>query len=107
MRIRILPLNVTKSTPGSCVSRGSTHVQSHISCLQFLFQLIVYGFSVTVDTNQAHDLAKKAREVKKQLKELQNLANVYNNRERIFGMKVTKVSVRSCIYRTLNLFGAF
>nr|XP_021152153.1 dynein heavy chain 1, axonemal [Columba livia] len=58
-------------------------------------QLIVYGFSVTVDTNQAHDLAKKAREVKKQLKELQNLANVYNNRERIFGMKVTKYSTLS------------
>ncbi|NWU63519.1 DYH1 protein, partial [Pterocles burchelli] len=52
-------------------------------------QLIVGGFSVQVNVNEAHELANKAREVRKQLKELQNLATVYNNRERIFGMKVT------------------
>jgi len=58
-----------------------------------------------VDVNQAHQLAHKAREVRKQLKELQNLAILYNNRERIFGMKVTNVSVRSCTYWTLIFVG--
>ncbi|NXN51379.1 DYH1 protein, partial [Rynchops niger] len=55
-------------------------------------ELTVCGFSVQVDVNQAHELADKAREVRKQLKELQNLAILYNNRERIFGMKVTNYS---------------
>ncbi|NWZ55127.1 DYH1 protein, partial [Haliaeetus albicilla] len=55
-------------------------------------QLTVGGFSIQVDINQAHELANKAREVRKQLKELQNLAILYNNRERIFGMKVTNYS---------------
>uniref|UniRef100_A0A8C3K8B9 Dynein axonemal heavy chain 1 n=1 Tax=Calidris pygmaea TaxID=425635 RepID=A0A8C3K8B9_9CHAR len=52
-------------------------------------ELTVGGFSVQVDVNQAHGLANKAREVRNKLKELQNLAILYNNRERIFGMKVT------------------
>ncbi|NXL44771.1 DYH1 protein, partial [Podilymbus podiceps] len=55
-------------------------------------QLTVGGFSIQADVNQAHELAHKAREVRKQLKELQNLAILYNNRERIFGMKVTSYS---------------
>ncbi|NXX05401.1 DYH1 protein, partial [Larus smithsonianus] len=55
-------------------------------------ELTVCGFSVQVDVDQAHELADKAREVRKQLKELQNLAILYNNRERIFGMKVTNYS---------------
>ncbi|NXX96308.1 DYH1 protein, partial [Centropus bengalensis] len=52
-------------------------------------QLTVCGFSIQKDVNQAHELADSAREVRKQLKELQSLAILYNNRERIFGMKVT------------------
>ncbi|XP_053933024.1 dynein axonemal heavy chain 1 [Cuculus canorus] len=52
-------------------------------------QLTIGGFSIQVDVSQAQELANKTREVKKQLKELQNLAVLYNNRERIFGMKVT------------------
>ncbi|NXE09964.1 DYH1 protein, partial [Lophotis ruficrista] len=55
-------------------------------------QLIVGGFSIQADVNQAHELANKARQVRKQLKELQNLAILYNNREKIFGMKVTNYS---------------
>uniref|UniRef100_A0A8B9M6P2 Dynein axonemal heavy chain 1 n=1 Tax=Accipiter nisus TaxID=211598 RepID=A0A8B9M6P2_9AVES len=55
-------------------------------------QLTVGGFSIQVDINQARELANKARDIRKQLKELQNLAILYNNRERIFGMKVTNYS---------------
>uniref|UniRef100_G1MWR4 Dynein axonemal heavy chain 1 n=1 Tax=Meleagris gallopavo TaxID=9103 RepID=G1MWR4_MELGA len=52
-------------------------------------KLTVGEFSVQVDIRQAHNLANEARLVGKQLKELQNLAILYNNREKIFGMKVT------------------
>ncbi|NXD64149.1 DYH1 protein, partial [Eolophus roseicapillus] len=52
-------------------------------------ELIVGGFSIQTDASQANGLANKAREVRKQLQELQNLAAVYNNRERIFGIKAT------------------
>ncbi|NWW95122.1 DYH1 protein, partial [Rhynochetos jubatus] len=55
-------------------------------------QLTVGGFSIQADVNQAHELANKAREVRKQLRELQKLAILYNNREKIFGMKVTNYS---------------
>uniref|UniRef100_A0A8V1A4F4 Dynein axonemal heavy chain 1 n=1 Tax=Gallus gallus TaxID=9031 RepID=A0A8V1A4F4_CHICK len=52
-------------------------------------KLTVGEFSVQVDIRQAHTLANEARLVGKQLKELQNLAILYNNREKIFGMKIT------------------
>ncbi|XP_010013568.1 PREDICTED: dynein heavy chain 1, axonemal-like, partial [Nestor notabilis] len=52
-------------------------------------ELTVGGFSIQADASQANGLANKAREVRKQLQELQNLAAVYNNRERIFGIKAT------------------
>lgn len=75
-------------------------------CL-FFFQLTVGGFSIQVDISQAHSLANEARQVRKELKELQNLAAVYNNRERIFGMKVTNVSVRSLYLQDTNYCWAF
>ncbi|NWX92741.1 DYH1 protein, partial [Nothoprocta pentlandii] len=52
-------------------------------------QLSVGGFSIQVDVTRAHELANEARRIRKQQKELQNLAILYNNRERIFGMPVT------------------
>ncbi|KAM9533492.1 LOW QUALITY PROTEIN: dynein axonemal heavy chain 1 [Guaruba guarouba] len=55
-------------------------------------ELTVGRFSIQADASQANGLANKAREVRKQLQELQNLAAVYNNRERIFGIKVTNYS---------------
>ncbi|NWV36400.1 DYH1 protein, partial [Grantiella picta] len=58
-------------------------------------QLTVGGFSVQSDVNQAHELAGDARDVRKQLKELQDLAALYNNRERLFGIRVTDYSVLS------------
>lgn len=60
-----------------------------------------------MDISQAHSLATEARQVRKELKELQNLAAVYNNRERIFGMKVTNVSVRSLYLQDANYCWAF
>uniref|UniRef100_A0A8C5T8B7 Dynein axonemal heavy chain 1 n=1 Tax=Malurus cyaneus samueli TaxID=2593467 RepID=A0A8C5T8B7_9PASS len=58
-------------------------------------QLTVGGFSVQSDVNQAHETADDARDVRKQLKELQDLAALYNNRERLFGIRVTDYSVLS------------
>nr|XP_009665828.1 PREDICTED: dynein heavy chain 1, axonemal [Struthio camelus australis] len=55
-------------------------------------QLSVGGFSIQVDVSRAHELANEARRIRKQQKELQNLAILYNNRERIFGMPVTNYS---------------
>uniref|UniRef100_A0A8C3XBZ8 Dynein axonemal heavy chain 1 n=1 Tax=Cyanoderma ruficeps TaxID=181631 RepID=A0A8C3XBZ8_9PASS len=55
-------------------------------------QLTVGGFSVQSDVDQAHELAEDARDVRKQLKELQEMAVLYNNRERLFGIKVTDYS---------------
>ncbi|KAM6256563.1 LOW QUALITY PROTEIN: dynein axonemal heavy chain 1 [Porphyrio hochstetteri] len=55
-------------------------------------QLVVAGLSIQTDVNQAHELADKVREIRRQLKELQNLGILYNNRERIFGIKVTNYS---------------
>ncbi|NWH35887.1 DYH1 protein, partial [Chloropsis hardwickii] len=55
-------------------------------------QLTVGGFSVQSDVNQAHELAEDARDVRKKLKELQDMAVLYNNRERLFGIKVTDYS---------------
>uniref|UniRef100_A0A8C2YBK7 Dynein axonemal heavy chain 1 n=1 Tax=Coturnix japonica TaxID=93934 RepID=A0A8C2YBK7_COTJA len=52
-------------------------------------QLTVGEFSVQVDVKQAHTFANEARLVEKQLKELQSLAVMYNNREKIFGMPIT------------------
>uniref|UniRef100_A0A8C5KDU7 Dynein axonemal heavy chain 1 n=1 Tax=Jaculus jaculus TaxID=51337 RepID=A0A8C5KDU7_JACJA len=52
-------------------------------------QLVVAGFSTHVDILRAHEIANEVRRVKKQLKDCQQLAMLYNNRERIFGSAVT------------------
>ncbi|XP_048343305.1 LOW QUALITY PROTEIN: dynein axonemal heavy chain 1 [Sphaerodactylus townsendi] len=52
-------------------------------------QLAVAGFSAHTDINRAHEIANEARRIKKQLKDSQQLALLYNNRERIFGTPVT------------------
>ena len=46
-----------------------------------------------VDINKSHEVANEVRRINKQLKECQDLASVYNNRERLFGMPVTNVSL--------------
>ncbi|KAL1763660.1 dynein heavy chain 1, axonemal [Sigmodon hispidus] len=52
-------------------------------------QLVVAGFSTHVEIAQAHEIANEVRWVKKQLKDCQQLAMLYNNRERIFGLPIT------------------
>uniref|UniRef100_A0A8C0W387 Dynein axonemal heavy chain 1 n=1 Tax=Castor canadensis TaxID=51338 RepID=A0A8C0W387_CASCN len=52
-------------------------------------QLVVAGFSTHVDITRAHEIANEVRRVKKQLKDCQQLAMLYNNRERIFGLPIT------------------
>lgn len=60
-------------------------------------QLVVAGFSTHVEIARAHEIANEARRVKKQLKDCQQLAMLYNNRERIFGLPVTNVGLlRAC-----------
>lgn len=60
----------------------------------FVSQIAVAGFSAHMDIGRAHEIANEARRIRKQLKESQQLALLYNNRERIFGMHVTNVSVQ-------------
>ncbi|XP_075039903.1 dynein axonemal heavy chain 1 [Mixophyes fleayi] len=52
-------------------------------------QMVVAGFSTHVDISRAHEIANEVRRVHKQLKESQQLAQLYNNRERLFGLPVT------------------
>ncbi|XP_041081390.1 dynein heavy chain 1, axonemal [Polyodon spathula] len=52
-------------------------------------QMLVAGFSAYTDISRAHEVANEVRRVSKQLKESQQLAQLYNNRERLFGMPVT------------------
>ncbi|XP_072521546.1 dynein axonemal heavy chain 1 [Salminus brasiliensis] len=52
-------------------------------------QMVVAGFSAYSDVNRAHEVANEVRRIGKQLKESQTMAQVYNNRERLFGIPVT------------------
>lgn len=56
-------------------------------------QLVVAGFSTHVEIARAHEIANEVRRVKKQLKDCQHLAMLYNNRERIFGLPITNVGL--------------
>lgn len=61
-------------------------------------QLVVAGFSMHVEISRAHEIANEVRRVKKQLKDCQQLAMLYNNRERIFGLPVTNVGLLRAPY---------
>ncbi|XP_070580015.1 dynein axonemal heavy chain 1-like isoform X2 [Ptychodera flava] len=52
-------------------------------------QMVVAGFAAHTDINKAHEVANEVRRVNKQLKECQNLASMYNNRERLFELPIT------------------
>ncbi|KAG9260637.1 dynein heavy chain 1, axonemal [Astyanax mexicanus] len=52
-------------------------------------QMVVAGFSAYTDVNRAHEVANEVRRIGKQLKESQAMAQVYNNRERLFSIPVT------------------
>lgn len=58
-----------------------------------LFKMVVAGMAAHTDINRAHEVANEVRRIHKQLKEAQTLASTYNNRERLFGMPVTNVSI--------------
>ncbi|MGH0183081.1 UNVERIFIED_CONTAM: hypothetical protein FKN15_013335 [Acipenser sinensis] len=60
-----------------------------LSSEQLSSQMLVAGFSAYTDISRAHEVANEVRRVSKQLKESQQLAQLYNNRERLFGMPVT------------------
>ena len=55
--------------------------------------MVVAGMAAYTDISKAHEIANEVRRVNKQLKEAQGLASTYNNRERLFGMPVTNVSI--------------
>ncbi|XP_036367019.1 dynein heavy chain 1, axonemal-like isoform X1 [Octopus sinensis] len=42
------------------------------------------------DVNKAHEIANEARRISKQMKDAQQLAQVYNNRERLFKLPITQ-----------------
>ncbi|KAM4652007.1 dynein axonemal heavy chain 1 [Discoglossus pictus] len=52
-------------------------------------QIVVASFSTYMDISKAHETANEVRRVHKQLKESQQLSQLYNNRERLFGLPVT------------------
>lgn len=54
---------------------------------------MVAGFTTHVEIARAHEIANEVRRVKKQLKDCQQLAMLYNNRERIFGLPITNVGL--------------
>lgn len=55
--------------------------------------MAVAGLAGYTDLSRAHEIANEVRRLHKQLKEAQEQAAIYNNRERLFGMPVTNVSV--------------
>ena len=54
--------------------------------------MAVAGMAAYSEVTRAHEIANDMRRINKQLKEAQQWAVVYNNRERLFGMPVTNVS---------------
>ncbi len=56
--------------------------------------MVVAGMAAHNDISKAHEVANEVRRIQKQLVEAQTWATTYNNRERLFGMPVTNVSVK-------------
>jgi len=56
----------------------------------------VAGLSGHCNLEKAHEVANDCRRLNRALKECQELATVYNNRERLFGMGTTNVSCFLC-----------
>ena len=55
-------------------------------------QMGVAGFASYADPSKAHEVANEVRRTIKSLAECQESANLYNNRERLFGLKPTDYS---------------
>lgn len=52
----------------------------------------VAGLSAHSNLEKAHEVANDCKRLNKALKECQEMATTYNNRERLFGLAVTNVS---------------
>ena len=55
--------------------------------------MLVPGMAAHTDISKAHEVANQVRRIQKDLKDAQTDAQKYNNRERLFGMPVTNVSL--------------
>ncbi len=53
----------------------------------------VAGLSAHANLEKAHEVANDCKRLNKALKECQELAATYNNRERLFGLPATNVSL--------------
>ncbi len=53
----------------------------------------VAGLAAHSHIEKSHEVANECRRLNKALKECQELANTYNNRERLFGLPITNVSL--------------
>lgn len=85
-----MPTDLGVRVEGCVVTRGATVASDPVLLGP---QLVVAGFSTHVDITRAHEIANEVRRVKKQLKDCQQLAALYNNRERIFNLPVTNVGL--------------
>lgn len=52
----------------------------------------VAGLSAHSNLEKAHEVANDCKRLNKALKDCQEMATTYNNRERLFGLSVTNVS---------------
>lgn len=66
--------------------------------------MAVAGFAAHTDLSKSHEVANETRRLMKQMKECQNLASTYNNRERLFGLPVTSVRHSITLGKALHYF---
>ncbi|CAG5132289.1 unnamed protein product, partial [Candidula unifasciata] len=67
-------------------------------------QMAVAGMAAYSDISRAHEIANDVRRINKQLKDAQQMAITYNNRERLFGMPVTNYDKLAKLIRDFEPF---
>ena len=67
-------------------------------------QLIVAGFSGRTDISKAAETANEVRRVTKELKECQQQATLYNQRERLFELQVTQYDKVHCRFIFMYMY---
>nr|XP_033782541.1 dynein heavy chain 1, axonemal isoform X1 [Geotrypetes seraphini]XP_033782544.1 dynein heavy chain 1, axonemal isoform X1 [Geotrypetes seraphini]XP_033782545.1 dynein heavy chain 1, axonemal isoform X1 [Geotrypetes seraphini]XP_033782546.1 dynein heavy chain 1, axonemal isoform X1 [Geotrypetes seraphini]XP_033782547.1 dynein heavy chain 1, axonemal isoform X1 [Geotrypetes seraphini] len=67
-------------------------------------QMALAGLPAYMDIGRAHEIANEVRRLQKQLKESQQMALLYNNRERLFGMPITNYDVLLKIMKEFQPF---
>ena len=55
--------------------------------------MLVAGMAAHTELGKAHEIANQVRRIHKDLKDAQNDATKFNNRERLFGLPVTNVRI--------------